>query len=121
VSLNELINLHFGKVFSSDVVQDCMSDEVFFNVENPPALQSGESAIASAGDAITIPTITTAMGRMVIFFVSTTDKRLKHPFAGVKLREAIELTNAMTSVDGLLLQSVGEPALAILKPLTPSP
>lgn len=91
-------------------------ERVFFNVENPPPISKGGSQSATPGSSITIPVTQTSRGPIVVFYTTSTDSRLGKPFAGVMLEEAVQIVYSMKNVDGLVLQSSREPALAIGKP-----
>ena len=90
-------------------------DRVFFNVANPPPISKGGSQPATPGSSITIPVTQTSHGSVVVFYTTSTDSRLGKPFAGVMLEEAVQIVHSMKNVDGLVLQSSRESALAIGK------
>jgi hypothetical protein len=91
------------------------STELYFSVD-APAIQAYDGTLTvTPGTEARIPVVSVDIGRVVLFFTSRQDARLRGRIAGMPLVEAAAMVCKMPDVDGVLIQSDAAAWIAVNK------
>ncbi|MDE1149196.1 MAG: hypothetical protein PW843_21750 [Azospirillaceae bacterium] len=97
------------------VLMAFLDDEIYFNVTGASDLPPAELARAAYAGKVAIQTAKLPAGVMPVLHTSRRDARLKAPYAGLPLREALIMVLRMSGTDGILLQSSGSSWTIVLR------
>lgn len=93
-------------------LKEYLDEEVFFSIV--ANLPNGEY-ITSTEEDIKMQTVKISGEEMALFFAVKNDSRIAKTFAGMKLKNAIQMVASLPALSGLILQSEQDAWLAFRK------
>lgn len=113
MNLNDAVSDERNWTSGSNLIESFLDDEVFFNIMNSNQFPEAELTSAARMGKVKASTAKLPDGEMALFYTSRNDERVKSPYGGMSLREALQMSMANKGVDGILLQSSGSAWIAI--------
>ncbi|MEC4592950.1 MULTISPECIES: hypothetical protein [Nitrospirillum] len=115
MNLNDIVADSRSWEDGASVLENFLREEIFFNITNANEFPKGGLSDAVRDGKAHMATAKLPDGQMAIFYTSKEDHRIKPPFCGISLREALQMTLLNGGVEGLLLQSDGDAWIAVQK------